>query len=151
MTTIRNARMATMIRVLPWRATSRSPSRRLLRSAASGRLGSSTSATGSPAEGSRTTSIAARRDAIVAAPKTVVGVATARMAEATNGPTSMPAPSIVPDRPFAAVSSSGVRDRLGTSEPCAGRVTDSAVAAHVAARTTTRGGAPSAIPTHVAP
>ena len=100
------------------------------------------SATGIPAEGSRTTSAAAMRDAIVAAPNTVVGVATARMAAATNGPTSMPAPSIVPDRPFAAVSSSGVRDRLGMSEPCAGRVTDSAVAAHVAARTTTRGAAP---------
>ena len=70
-----------------------------------------------PAEGRRTTSVAARRDAIVAAPKTVVGVATARMAAATSGPTSMPAPSIVPDRPFAAVSSSGVRDRLGMSEP----------------------------------
>jgi len=37
-------------------------------------------------------------------------------------------PSIAPDSPFAAVSSSGVRDRLGTSDPCAGRVIDSAVA-----------------------
>ncbi len=73
------------------------------------------------------------------------------MAAATSGPTSMPAPSIVPDRPFAAVSSSGVRDRLGTSEPCAGRVTDSEVAAHVAARITSTGAAPSAIPAHVAP
>ncbi len=49
----------------------------------------------------------------------------------------MPAPSIDPDQPFAAVSSSGVRARLGTIDPCVGRVIVSTVAAHVAAAMTT--------------
>ena len=63
----------------------------------------------------------------------------------------MPAPSIDPDQPFAAVSSSGVRARLGTIDPCVGRVIVSTVAAHVAAAMTTSGGASSAIPIQVAP
>ena len=73
------------------------------------------------------------------------------MAAASRGPSSIPAPSIVPDSPFAAVNSSGVRARLGMRAPWVGRVTVSDVTAHAAAMMTSAGAAPIAIPIHVEP
>ncbi len=50
------------------------------------------------------------------------GVATTRIAAAVSGPSSVPRPSVDPARPFAAVSSSGVREIAGSRAPCVGRV-----------------------------
>jgi hypothetical protein len=61
---------------------------------------------------------------LAAAParKTDPGVATTRIAAAASGPSSVPSPSTEPARPFAAVSSSGVRASAGSSAPWVGRV-----------------------------
>ncbi len=71
---------------------------------------------------SRTTRSIATTHATAPAASTDPGFATVRIAAAVNGPMRTPAPSIVPDIPFAAVSSSGVRASEGSSEPWVGRV-----------------------------
>ena len=50
------------------------------------------------------------------------------------GPSMRPVPSTVPESPFAAASSSGVRDTLGGSAPWVGRVMVSEDAAAAAPR-----------------
>ncbi len=83
--------------------------------------------------GSRATSAAATRQATAPAAITAVGDPTAMIPAATSGPSIRPVPSTVPDSPFAAVSSSGVRDTLGSRAPWVGRVIVSEVAPAAAA------------------
>ena len=159
---IRSPRIATTRRVSPFSVRARNPPAMIApgdSAAASSRRASAAppsaftppSAVTPAARGRRTTSAAAARHAAAPAAKTAPGLATARMAAAVSGPTSTPVPSSVPDRPFAAVSSSGVRERDGRSAPWAGRVTVNDEAAAAAARYTTAGGAPASIPAAVTP
>ena len=101
--------------------------------------------------GSRATSAPATRQATAPAASTTAGVATTRIPAAASGPSVRPIPSIVPDSPFAAVSSSGVRDTLGSRAPWVGRVIVSDVAPAAASTYTRIGGAPTAIASAVNP
>ena len=73
---------------------------------------------------------------------TRAGPPTAVSTPASAGPSSVPAPSIVPDATLAAVSWSGVVATSGSSADCTGRVIVMAVAVRVASAYTTGAGAP---------
>ncbi len=94
--------------------------------------------------------MAADANATAATAKTAAGVDWVRMAAATRGPTRMPAPSTTPTAPFAAVSSSGVRDSDGSSADWVGRVTTSELAATAALRYTRTTGSSASIAAAVA-
>ena len=145
------------MRVPGSRATSRTPSRTLGRDAttsasiAAGSGASTIPTTGAQLVGSHATRAVATSSATIAVPNTSAGVPTARIAAAARGPSSIPKPSIVPDRPFAAVSSSGVRERLGKRAPWVGRVNPSVAAAAAATPTTSAGEAMDHIAAQVRP